>query len=542
MENYIKNNIQGEILIPLETYYNQNETNKIIPKKICELNYKLFRSIVFTNEYLHFFLAIFFEFDDEKNNFNIFDINEFIKNNCSINIQYSKKYDEKEDENLEINKLKDDIIYALEEKKENNKLVNNGILENIEIIEEKNLIIYELYSKIQLKDSNNNRIINNTKINLNINITTNKRKKSYDDLDINDINIINYINLNNDSNLENDNNISSKKYILFNISKTLTVVNPLKINSVNQYDCGNNKYILTIKLENITYKINFIDQTLKKSSILKKDKEIFIDKNDKLSFEFPIILTNVYTDDEKTLINDILLLNFLKFEQERNIEWKFDINSNNINYNILNNKFPVIINPKEIYNLVVSIEKRYYNYLLIKDIKEKEKENPNLINQLIKLTIATPLYINIATNKPIHNLIWNFSFMWKDEINNKLNISFQINKDENIKLYNFFKVFFTVTKTHKEKIKIEFRFNNSYEEYSIVKNSNKKISDNLPDIFPEKKIYDIELNENEYEKMIEIRYMPIRKEYIGFPPFEIFDNNLQKIYLVFFTNKIYVNQ
>ena len=42
--------------------------------------------------------------------------------------------------------------------------------------------------------------------------------------------------------------------------------------------------------------------------------------------------------------------------------------------------------------------------------------------------------------------------------------------------------------------------------------------------------------------MIEIRYMPIRKEYIGFPPFEIFDNNLQKIYLVFFTNKIYVNQ
>ena len=59
MENYIKNNIQGEILIPLETYYNQKETSKIIPKKICELNYKTFRSIVFTNEYLHFFLAIF---------------------------------------------------------------------------------------------------------------------------------------------------------------------------------------------------------------------------------------------------------------------------------------------------------------------------------------------------------------------------------------------------------------------------------------------------------------------------------------------------
>ena len=542
MENYIKNNIQGEIFIPLETYYKQQEINKIKAKNISNLNYKSFRSIVFTNEYLHFFLAIFFEPDDEKNKFNICNINEYIKNNCSINIQYTKKFEEKEDENLEMKNLKDDIIYALEENKENSNLVNNGILEKIEILEEKNAIIYELYSKIQLKDSNNNCIINNTKVNLNINITTNKRKNSYDDLDINDINIINYININNDSNQENDTNISSKKYVLFNISKTLTVMNPLKINSVNQYDCGNNKYLLTIKLENITYKINFIDQTLKNSSILKKDNKIFFDENDKLHFEFPIILTNIYTDDKKTLINDILLLNFLKFEQERNTEGKFDINSNNISYNILNDKFPVIINPKEVYNLVISIEKRLYNYLIINDIKKKEKTNFNMINQLIKLTIATPLYINIATNKPIHNLIWNFSFKWKDEINNKLNISFKIDKNENIKLYNFFKVVFFITKTHKEKLKIEFRFNNSYEEYSIVKNSNKKISDNLPDIFPEKKIYDIELNENEFEKNIEIRYMPIRKEYIEFPPFEIFDNNLEKIYLAFFTNKIYVNQ
>ena len=134
MENYIKKNIQGEILIPLETYYKHEQINKILPKKICELNYKSFRSIVFTNEYLHFFLAIFFELDDEKNNFNISDINEYIKNNCSINIQYSKKFEEKEDENLELKNLKDNIIYALEENKENKKLVNNGILENIEIL------------------------------------------------------------------------------------------------------------------------------------------------------------------------------------------------------------------------------------------------------------------------------------------------------------------------------------------------------------------------------------------------------------------------
>ena len=228
MENYIKNNIQGEILIPLETYYKQQETNKIKLSKIYEYNYKSFRSIVFNNEYLHFFLGIFFEPDDE-NNFNINQISDFIKNNCYINIQYTKKFEEKnENENLEINNLKDEIYYTLEENKDNNKFVNNGILKQYQIIEDKNIIIYEINSKIQIKDAINTRIVNNTRIDLNISIAMNKKDNSYDDLDVNDINIISYINLDDDINSEND-NTRFKNYTLFNISKTLTVVNPLSI-------------------------------------------------------------------------------------------------------------------------------------------------------------------------------------------------------------------------------------------------------------------------------------------------------------------------
>ena len=80
---------------------------------------------------------------------------------------------------------------------------------------------------------------------------------------------------------------------MFNISKTLTVINPFKINSINQYDCGNNKYLLTIKLENITYKINFVDFALKNSLILKKEKEkLYEEEEEFLDFQFPIILTN----------------------------------------------------------------------------------------------------------------------------------------------------------------------------------------------------------------------------------------------------------
>ena len=538
MENYIKNNIQGEILIPLETYYKQQEiNNKIKPEKIFEYNYKSFRSIVFTNEYLHFFLVILFE-KDEENNYNIYEINEFIKNNCYIYISYTKKFQEKE-ENLDLNKLKDEIYYTLEENKDNKddiKFINNGTLKQYVILEEKNIIIYELYSKIQLKDSYNNPIINNTKIDLNISLISKKKNNSYDDFDINDIYIINYLSFN--PKLEKDNPYSSKSKTLFNINKTLTVINPLKINSMNQYDCGNNKYLLTIKLENITYKLNFLDQTLKNSLILKKYKEIFDEEliNDNIYLEFPIIITNIHVDNEKTLINDFLFLNFLKFEQERNIQGKISIDSNGIKYSILNTKFPIVINPKEIYNLVISIEKSFSNYLIL----ESNKKDSNMINQLIKLTISTPIYIYISSDKPINNLIWNFSFKWKDEINNKLNIQFNIGKDDII-IYNFFKVFFTIKKTHKEKIKLEFRFNDSYEDFSLNEKNKANIGDNLPDIFPEKKSFFVELDENEFEKIVEFRYMPIRKEYIEFPPFEIFDIILNKIYLVFFTNKIYVN-
>ena len=264
----------------------------------------------------------------------------------------------------------------MEETEDRNKFINNGILKNCEIIEDKNIIIYELYSRIKIKDSDKANIPNNSKIDINISITKNKRNNLYDDLDINDIHIINYINLDNDAKMENNNGKVSKKFSLFNISKTLTIINPLKIDSMNQYDFGSNKYLLTIKIENITHKINFIDQTLKNSLILKKEQFEKENGDDVLYFEFPIILTNIYIDSEKSFISDILFLNFLKLEQERNMHGGFNIAKNGIKYNIINAKFPVELNPKEVYSIVFSIEKRYFNYLLI---------DPNTKNKKMKI-------------------------------------------------------------------------------------------------------------------------------------------------------------
>jgi hypothetical protein len=471
---------------------------------------------------------------------NINDLNEYIQNSCSMNIQYKvKEEEENEEENFALaknQKNKEDITFTLEENKDM-KYVNNGILIKKEILEDKNIIIYELYSKIRLKDK---AYMPNRDIEMTITITPNKVSNNlYSDIDVNDIHLINYINLDNDG-------IINKKYPLLNITKVLSVVNPLNINHMGQFDCGNNKYLLTIKIENITYKINFLDQTLKDNKFLKKKD---MPDDEFLYFEFPIIITDVYINGDKTSIEDLIYINFLKFEQIRKVDDKYEINSKKLKFNLVNHKFPIIINPKEVYNLIISIEKNY-DYLMIEENLTSREEDRNLINQLMKLSLSTPICLNILSNKPINNLIWSFLFRWKDEINNKFNIYFKVENDNNlngIKLYHFFKVNFTIYKFHNQKVKFEFRFKVSYDEFKLDKNliakENKSlVGDALPDIFPEKKSIEVEMKENEFSKTIEMRYIPVRTEYIEFPAFEIFDSFLLKKYFVFFTNKIYVNE
>ena len=560
MENYIRSCLQGEILIPLENHYRSDHIlnkkkspNNLIPntlslKNLFDYNYKSFRSTVFKNEFLHFYLIIYFDQEENVNmnlnksknyDMNINDLNEYIQNSCSMNIQYKvKEEEENEEENFALaknQKTKEDIMFTLEENKDM-KYVNNGILIKKEILEDKNIIIYELYSKIRLKDKT---YMPNKDIEMTITITPNKVSNNlYSDIDVNDIHIINYINLDHDA-------VLNKKYPLLNITKVLSVVNPLNINHMGQFDCGNNKYLLTIKIENITYKINFLDQTLKDNKFLKKEN---MSEDEFLYFEFPIIITDVYINGDKTSIEDLIYINFLKFEQIRKVDDKYEINSKKLKFNLVNHKFPIIINPKEVYNLIISIEKNY-DYLMIGESLSSRDEERNLINQLMKLSLSTPICLNILSNKPINNLIWSFLFRWKDEINNKFNIYFKVENDNSngIKLYHFFKVYFIIYKFHKQKVKFEFRFKLSYDEFKLDKNliakENKSVvGDALPDIFPEKKSIEVEMKENEFSKTIEMRYIPVRTEYIEFPAFEIFDNFLSKKYYVFFTNKIYVNE
>ena len=176
----------------------------------------------------------------------------------------------------------------------------------------------------------------------------------------------------------------------------------------------------------------------------------------------------------------------------------------------------------------------------------------NKLQQLANLSLTTPICLNILSKKPINNLIWTFPLNWKDEVNNKLNIYYKIetgenNEEKEIKLFNFFKIFFIISKPHNERVCFELRFKNSYEEFNLDKNILEKgnktiIGDGLPDILPEKKSIQIDMKPNESTKIVEMRYLPVRTEYMELPPLEIYDSQFNKIYFVFFTNKIYVNE
>ena len=590
MEQYIRHNIYGEILIPLENNYKIKsdfvKLNHKSPIKISSLkdifqnDYKSFRSTVFKNELLHFYLAIKL-YDADSNNpeeekdstetkkksnlLNIKELNSYIENHCNINIQYNQVeiYGKRNSisEPPKIQKITDEISFSIDENKDKVNYINNGQLVKNEIIEDENIIIYEIFSQIKINENTSKKKENlsKSKIEMNITITTKKNEISYKDMDINDIYILNITNSINNKSSKVDDDFANKKYLLLNLTKKLTLTNPILFYPIEQFDCGNNKYILTLKIENTTNAINFIDSSIKNSLFLKKCNDEEEEKEPFLFNEFPITITDIFINSDKTSIDDLIFVNLLKLKQERKINNEIIINSKKLKFNLVNNKFPIVIYPKEIFNLIINIEKNY-DYLVInensfttntsmtqnKNEKEKNKgkdkdKDKDKEYDLVKLSLNTPICINILSNEPINNFIWSFGLSWKDEINNKLNVCFNIdsNNKDNIKLYKFFKVNFSIMKQNNKNVKYRFEFKNSFNMFDI---KNHKDYDGLPDILPENPTNEIEMGEKENSKNFSMRYIPVRKGYVNFPPFEIYDYLLNKKYFVFFTTKIFVKE
>ena len=343
------NSLIYEILIPLEDNISKNKKNNIFDdinnlEEILSFNITNFRSILYEKELLRFFLII-------KNNTN-FENDSFLNNiEFEIQFQLSSKLENKNSKDLnnlktELNLL-GELSNSLEIKKNNinKKYINNKIC-ILELFHYVNVPIQYLFKKLDLVIKIKKRINND---------------------------FMNYIQINN---LLDYSDMIYEYKIIKKITKEIKIIRPISIKQIKQLDRSSNLSIFTIKIENITNNINYLDKSLRFSEILKNINENEITE---VNFGFDLIISNIKIFTDKTKIDNKMILNIDKFEQNINFN-DYKISLNNFKFIILNKNFPICIKPKEEYNLIIKLEK--YKIINDKNFFDNQIEIKNNINNI----------------------------------------------------------------------------------------------------------------------------------------------------------------
>ena len=344
------NSLIYEILIPLEDNISKNKKNNIFDdinnlEEILSFNITNFRSILYEKELLRFFLII-------KNNTN-FENDSFLNNiEFEIQFQLSSKLENKNSKDLnnlktELNLL-GELSNSLEIKKNNinKKYINNKIC-ILELFHYVNVPIQYLFKKLDLVIKIKKRINND---------------------------FMNYIQINN---LLDYSDMIYEYKIIKKITKEIKIIRPISIKQIKQLDRSSNLSIFTIKIENITNNINYLDKSLRFSEILKNLNENEITE---VNFGFDLIISNIKIFTDKTKIDNKMILNIDKFEQNINFN-DYKISLNNFKFIILNKNFPICIKPKEEYNLIIKLEK--YKIINDKNFFDNQIEIKNNINNIL---------------------------------------------------------------------------------------------------------------------------------------------------------------
>jgi len=575
MSNEINfNSLQYEILIPLEDNISKNKNNNLFDNinklgDILLFDITKFRRIIYEKELLRFFLVI-------KNNIK-FENDSFL-NDLEFDIEFklSSELDNKSDKelkqlNTELNsfgELTNNI--KLNKNNLNRKFINNKIciLELIHYINVPAHYLYKtIYLIINIKRKINNNFMNYIQIN----------------------NLIDYCDM-----------IHDYKTIKI-INKEITIIRPILIKQFMQLDRSSNLSFFTIKIENITGNLNFFDDSLRFSEFLKNENE---NKNFNVKFGIDLIINNIKIFTDKTKIDRKMILNIDKFEQNINFN-DYQIPLNSFKFIILNKEFPIIIKPKEEYNILIKLEKykkNNTNNILVNNNEEEIKYNQslNLIDtenyisenikktnkkkfsffpkfsqkrnnfisennydknfslspesknvkktrrktsfKIFKYTLNTPILINLESNDIYNSSFFNINLKWKTDIYNNIYIKFII-EDNNLEQFKFFKSKLIFTNISNKNNKYNIIFNNSYEDFKL--NSSFEVNNkiiNTPEILSEFKNYDIGFIESGKEKEIILRFYPLSNNFLSFPHFKIKEHIHNKEFLVVFSNKVFINK
>ena len=401
----------SEILIPLEnTMTSSNVSSKFDSiDELLSFSINDFRSIIFQNELLRFFLVL--KFNDSKY---IDDFVETIKVKTTV-INNSTMNDE------------DDIEYNTSLNSYGNittELNDNSMMDKITQIKklyDKQIVIIEVNKHIIVPNSyvNNNLSLKVSLIRSNSIYTL--RKSTEPKFNLNDFSIF---------------NINEKKIYktttLFSVYKNIKVVRPLYVSQTKQLDTSTLSSILQIKIENITSTVNFIDNAIKTSAFINYSND-FDNNVELVNYGIDFMITNIDVLKDETIIDNKMTMNIDKGEQYHQ-HYQLPIAINAIEIEVINHQFPIVIKPGEEYNIAMKLIKRKDTAMKtissieedsiitsmntnknkresffsrfskgkkdsVSSILSSKKRNDEQIDQIIKLSMNSPIILSISPNE-----------------------------------------------------------------------------------------------------------------------------------------------
>ena len=357
----IEFNINGEVLIPLENSNFLSQKKDITYKDLKECTYNQFRNALFQGELIKFYILLkpdnmepskiksflenlYFKIDFESTE--VLNINEQIKNK----------------ENGQENSVND--LFTTNTEKINEKNYEYENVERIEYDEDEKLALYEVYKQI---------IVPKSYLNINLIMKLEIMKKNENSIDFKEnSNTYLYYKLGNFANVQ-------KFKTLKTLFKEVKVIKPLDISETKQTDLTLEISLLQIKVNNATAKAEYEDVSLKNSKFLKKSVS---EVEQTFDFGIDITLNVIEILEEETIIDEkeTERVDLVKrYLGSKNLSMQKDIN-----FKIIQNNFPLKLQPGEDYNLSVKIKKN--SFLSDSEIKTSndssyEIENPNTANE-----------------------------------------------------------------------------------------------------------------------------------------------------------------
>lgn len=383
----IEFNINGEVLIPLENSNFLSQKKDITYKDLKDCTYNQFRNVLFQGELIKFYILL------KPDNMEPSKIKSFLENlyfkidfesTGALNINEQMQKQEEGPQNS-VNDL-----FTTNTEKINEKNYEYENVERKEYDEDEKLELYEVYKQI---------IVPKSYLNVNLIMKLEILKKNEDAIDFKE---------NSDTYLyyKTGHFVNVQKFkTLKTLFKEVQVIKPLDISETKQTDLTLEMSLLQIKVNNITANADYEDVSLKKSKFLKKvepeEEQKFHFGNDITINEIEILEDETTIDEKETEKVDLVK----RYLRRKNLSMQKDIN-----FKLIQNNFPLKLQPGEDYNLSVKVKKN--SFLTDSEIKNSndssyEIENLNTANESLNTlgNILNPQDSNFSANLNLNSTI-----------------------------------------------------------------------------------------------------------------------------------------